>query len=73
MRSARAPVAEPIIGAAITIKNADKARESGLEFDVIFVFMALFWSWFRVKVKTWCLAACRAGSLANDPCQGYTG
>ena len=33
--------------------------------------MALFWSGFRVKVRTWCLAVGLADPSANDPCQGW--
>jgi hypothetical protein len=51
---------------AVVIRNADKARKSVLQFDVVLVFMALFFRGFYVKVKNLRLAVGVADPLLNE-------
>ena len=51
-------------------RQTDKARESGLQFDMLTVFIGWFLSGQRGKLRIWFLVAGQGDPLANDLRQG---
>ena len=54
----------------MAIRNADKARKSSLQFEVMLLFIVWFFLGFKVKVKNLCLAVGVADPLSNESAQG---
>ena len=50
----------------MAIMQPNKARKSGLQFDMLVVFIGLFFSGLREKMRIWCLVVGQGDPLAND-------